>query len=333
MNKIKIYPTVYHFYYWIYYVSYSMLFYYVNNYTFYLVSTILFFFSLIVIFYSVYFSTYLFLTKRQFVFPIVLIAFSYFFASYISKWLLENTHLYAPNIPDEKNVPLLEMFLTYFPQFIENTFWGVVFCIATELKKTNENRLKIIVDKNNLAYKNLVLNLNLETINNDFDNILNLPIKYISSIKDDLMELKNLFNYYVNNSYTNFIDLKTEVENTKNFIKFTQKRHDNQFKIQYNFQGEFDDFIVPCISIMSLVENAFKHGDLINEPLIFKISGSKKRVEITIANKISQQYLSSTKVGLVNLKRRLDILLPNKYILENKKTSDNYFISNLVFYK
>ena len=82
-----------------------------------------------------------------------------------------------------------------------------------------------------------------------------------------------------------------------------------------------------------LVENAFKHGlreELHQAKIDLKLDREEGWLIFTVKNSLpSFEYKSDSQgIGLKNLKRRLDLLYPNKYELKTAK-DDNHFLAVL----
>jgi LytS/YehU family sensor histidine kinase len=84
--------------------------------------------------------------------------------------------------------------------------------------------------------------------------------------------------------------------------------------------------IIPFV-LITLVENAFKHGDLKNMdyPIIvrLKIEGNKLYFTCNNKKKTGPKELS-TGIGLDNIKKRLDLAYPNNYSFVVKDEAEMY---------
>jgi LytS/YehU family sensor histidine kinase len=93
-------------------------------------------------------------------------------------------------------------------------------------------------------------------------------------------------------------------------------------------------FSSPCIPHLItayFIENAFKHGS-INEKDSLKITLklSDKEFELTVINKMKQKPTTAKGgLGLNNMKKRLELLVVNKYDIKNNIT-ENEFHSTLI---
>ena len=76
------------------------------------------------------------------------------------------------------------------------------------------------------------------------------------------------------------------------------------------------------------VENAFKHSkieDLKNGKIKIDLKTYKNRLEFMVENSVPKSEFTKDKVGgigLVNIKQRLDLLYPEKHILEISQSSN-----------
>lgn len=86
--------------------------------------------------------------------------------------------------------------------------------------------------------------------------------------------------------------------------------------------------------LITFIENAFKHG-IVNDskfPLKIKITAINNIIEFEIQNIINQHLKdSSNGIGLANVKRRLELLLPNNHFLLISSEKDLYSIHLKLF--
>ena len=56
--------------------------------------------------------------------------------------------------------------------------------------------------------------------------------------------------------------LKDEIEHVRNVIKINQLRFSNNLNVKFNVEGVVNGATIVPFVLITLVENAFKHGDL-----------------------------------------------------------------------
>lgn len=122
------------------------------------------------------------------------------------------------------------------------------------------------------------------------------------------------------------VSMEKEWEMLGHYISLQRLRHDHPLPLQMTLGPEARDAIIPPLSLIPLVENAFKHGLCKTEehPIRIEIEKKGNLVLIEIANsRADKQKDHEGGVGLENVKRRLQLLFPERHtfeIIENKET-------------
>jgi sensor histidine kinase YesM len=111
--------------------------------------------------------------------------------------------------------------------------------------------------------------------------------------------------------------LEKEISHTTHFLVIQKLRFGERLRIDWEIDSEIQQALVIPYLLQSLAENAFKHGiEMIEEEAIIEIS-IKKHTERQIQLRVKdngpgflKDPLSSVQngVGLINIKRRLDLL-------------------------
>lgn len=150
---------------------------------------------------------------------------------------------------------------------------------------------------------------------------------------DGLLKLSQLMRYMIYESNVELVSLEKEITYIKNYIELQKLRFDNQDLLQVNLQitDSFKSkFICPMI-LIPFIENAFKHGLSVEDHNLIDISlGIENKVlNLIVKNSISNLKNGTDKknsgIGLENVKRRLNLVYPNRHTLEIK--SDNEFFN------
>ena len=197
--------------------------------------------------------------------------------------------------------------------------------IALEHEKT-ENELKFLKSQ-----------LNPHFLFNALNNIYFLIKKDPDTAAKSLAKFSDMFRYQLYECNEDEILLKQEVDYIKSYIQVASLSKAGITKITSQFEiGNAPLRITPMI-LVPLIENAFKHVSQNKEGqnyIHFSINllGSS----LVCETKNSIDYLELTKnttnnksggLGLINLKRRLSIIYPDKYTLEINELKDLYHIS------
>ena len=129
-------------------------------------------------------------------------------------------------------------------------------------------------------------------------------------------------------SHRSKIPFAWELEHTKNYVDLEQLRFGNRLTIRYNIQ--IKDFMIPALTLQSVVENAIKHGVCNRKDggiIIVNCKLNGKWVEITVTDNGSLQDRSNYRwqdrwedcpnhVGLQTVQDRLQAVMEGDLVLQ-----------------
>jgi len=144
--------------------------------------------------------------------------------------------------------------------------------------------------------------------------------------EDVLMKLSDLLRYQIYDCSSEKVLLTSELIYLQNYLDL-QKIRLKDAKIDFTYNGDFTGKMIYPFMFMPFIENAVKHG----------LGGGEKdnyiKVNIKLVNKTIDFFVENRKckiksenggIGLVNIRRRLDLLYPNNYKLEFFETDYVY---------
>ena len=127
--------------------------------------------------------------------------------------------------------------------------------------------------------------------------------------------------------------LQSEIENLQNYIDLQQQRFSKKLKLLVSLDVKESWHTIEPMLLIPFVENAFKHGTgLIQNPEIeIELMAEHDKLYFVVKNKFIQTETVKDKtsgIGLVNVKRRLELLYGNRQQLTINKTND-WFTASL----
>ena len=139
---------------------------------------------------------------------------------------------------------------------------------------------------------------------------------------------------------SNEVDVRGELDFVKNYIDLHLKRFDYSVYIDYDEEGYMlSHRIVPMV-LITLVENAIKHGSIDdpNYPLIIRASLIDDYFSFMVHNlknlRPNGMEHKNTGVGVVNIEKRLAAVYQNGgYSLEKEETEEDYIVTFTVNFK
>ncbi|MGG7665238.1 sensor histidine kinase [Dyadobacter sp. BHUBP1] len=196
-------------------------------------------------------------------------------------------------------------------------------------------RQKIEDDARNMELKALKSQINPHFV----FNVLNAAYAKVLPVSEDaaeyLQKVSEILRFSLYEMNDEFIKLETELAYMNLYIELESMRSNRRCHINVEQHGEVkDSYRVPTVSLITLVENAFKHGvhstrhDSFVDILV-NVSNSLLMFEIT-NSKPSQPLRSksgSGGIGLANLERRLGIYYPGQYKVKKSETETEFNVS------
>ena len=123
------------------------------------------------------------------------------------------------------------------------------------------------------------------------------------------------------------IPLREEIEAVQNYLAIEKIRFEDKLDIRFEIEPAAEDFRVPCFLLNPLVENAIKHGlQTSAKPLKLKIAADvqddKLILEVINSGKLNAHSNGGTKIGLKNVRERLEKLFGARGRFELRQDGD-----------
>ena len=153
---------------------------------------------------------------------------------------------------------------------------------------------------------------------------------------DGIQKLGDMMRFMLHENHQDRIPLAKELEYLNNFIEIQRMRLDESqdIKIEVNIQDADREIFVAPMLLNPFVENAFKHGISFREAswIYITLTHDAQCLYFKVHNSLhpkSVENLSdhSHGIGLDNVKKRLELIYPNRHSLEIQKTDQDYFVS------
>ena len=118
--------------------------------------------------------------------------------------------------------------------------------------------------------------INPHFLHNTLNFLYAKSLPYSAELSEGILTLSDIMRYALNqgNQKDGKAPLKDEIEHVQNVIKISQLRFSNQLKVNFEIEGNVEGRMIIPFVLITLVENAFKHGDLKNPdyPIDIKVN-------------------------------------------------------------
>jgi two-component system LytT family sensor kinase len=161
---------------------------------------------------------------------------------------------------------------------------------------------------------------------NALNNLYALTLRKSDDAPGIVLKLSELMEYMLYESDDAFVPLEKEIKYLENYLELEKIRQGNQADIRLTVAGDVGRCMIPPFLILPLVENAFKHGvsrAVRNAYLHIRVV-VEGGIEVVVENnKLDfREDDRSGGIGLVNVRRRLELLYPDKHRLEIENGDD-----------
>ncbi len=167
---------------------------------------------------------------------------------------------------------------------------------------------------------------------NTLNTIYGFALKQSKDTPDIILKLSNLLDYILYQVNKPKVSLKGEILHIKEYIELEKIRFQDTLKVYFNSDSVSENIQVAPMLLIPFVENAFKHGNLLNGFLTVQVDICliDGQLEFLVKNTVlnSEEGEKEQGIGLNNIQKRLDLLYKNNYSL-NVETIENWFVVNL----
>lgn len=230
-------------------------------------------------------------------------------------------------------------FISYFSIWEVCLFFVVYIGISSLLKlskswfSVNELQRQLLQaekDKAQIELQALKAQINPHFFFNTLNGIYSMTLDKDERLPATVLQLSHLMRYFLYESKEEFVPLEKEWQVLQDYISLQKIRSNQALHIEKQLEGEIRQQQVAPLLLITFLENAFKHGakgntgpvtirlllQVTGNELIFTIENTKGTVD-----DVEQDEYKG--VGLKNVRRRLELLYPNKHklnIVDNEAT-------------
>jgi LytS/YehU family sensor histidine kinase len=211
----------------------------------------------------------------------------------------------------------------------------VGFTMALELSKEwfiqREHLQKIKIENLNTEINYLRAQINPHFLFNS----LNTLYVQIDQKNDDarktLEKISEMLRYQLYECNNDTISVEKELEYISSYIELQKLRRENNFDITYCYDEELKVFRVAPLLFIPFIENAFKHlsnfNDRMNTVRVEMKKKDGKLVCIVFNTSCPSSKNNHEGIGLRNVKRRLELLYPDRHDLSIEEKPASYKIT------
>lgn len=211
-----------------------------------------------------------------------------------------------------------------------------VFAYLTNIREAlvqrrilQEQKLQLEMEKSQANFNFLKAQINPHFLHNTLNFLYAKSLPYSEELSEGILTLSDIMRYALDEQtrQDGKALLEDEVEHVNNVIKINQLRFENKLQVHFTVLGSLSDLRIAPFILITLVENAFKHGDLKDpsQPLDIRLQISGLALHFICRNKKkSGPKQLSTGIGLDNIRKRLELTYPGQFRFDINEEADVY---------
>jgi sensor histidine kinase YesM len=166
---------------------------------------------------------------------------------------------------------------------------------------------------------------------NTLNSIYSMALRNSSQTAEAIHKLSNLMRYMITECNTPSISLEQEIQVVKTYIELEKSRLGERLDHTLSIQGELSGHVIAPLLLLPFVENSFKHGAYMAEEqawvsLTIMLKDDQFVFKL-INGKNNQVKPPASGIGLVNVKKRLNLLYPQGHDLRISEDHETFVVT------
>ncbi|MBK9108073.1 MAG: histidine kinase [Saprospiraceae bacterium] len=216
----------------------------------------------------------------------------------------------------------------------------IILSALSSLIRVPMDWLKIQSEKKELLTRNIETELqslknqiNPHFLFNTLNNLYALTLKKSEQAPEVVLKLSDMMRYMLYECNEPMVTIEQEMKYIRNYIELEKLRYSANSEIQLDVDEQLSKYKIAPLLLIPFVENSFKHGmqntidqafiqiqaKLVGNELFFAVHNSKPQ---SAPDQARPKTVGG--VGLVNAKRRLELIYPMRYVLDIQDMPDTF---------
>lgn len=229
------------------------------------------------------------------------------------------------NIPEGPPFKMLVYVQTL--SFLAPLLFSIAIKTTQRLTKTEAERKEAANSQLTSELQHLRYQLQPHFFFNSLNNIYSMVDLSPEQAKRSIHSLSKLMRYMLYETNLEMVPLTKEIDFMTKYIELMKLRVSEKTQVVYSFPSEESGVSVAPLLLVSLVENAFKHGVSSSQESHIKMAMNYEKGQLSFRVENSNfpkqaDDQSGSGIGLVNLEKRLDLLYSNKFSFRTAMEND-----------
>ncbi len=240
--------------------------------------------------------------------------------------------LYAPFPRLQENL-LTNQHLFFISTFIIAGS-STIFKIISDWIRYQRDRRDLQTQTMQSELKFLKSQINPHFLFNTLNNLYALTLKKSDKAPEIVIKLSEMMRYMLYECNERRVLLSKEISYIRNYLDLERLRQGKNVEIDFVVKGYVTDQKVAPLMFIPFLENSFKHGlnnQISHGFVTIEMEVGERQVQFMIENSKPErlpvmEHRRSGGIGLVNVRRRLNLLYPDHYTLQIMDNPNTYAV-------
>lgn len=210
-------------------------------------------------------------------------------------------------------------------------FLSLAVKLLLHWRTSKEGYQRLMREKLEAELKFLKTQLHPHFLFNTLNNLYYLTTEKSERAPGAILQLSEILDYVMHGSRDVYVPVEKEWRQVRNYIDLELLRYEDRLRIDAQISPNTDGYTIAPMMLITLVENAFKHGVMRTSGkawIKMDVKCEDEAVKIVVSNGRGQGA-SKNGIGLTNLRNQLGLLYPSRHTLLIDGT-DNEFKVELI---
>ncbi len=224
--------------------------------------------------------------------------------------------------------------------FLVITLGSIFIAFLRKVLTKEKVQLKTQIISKSAELLNLRSQINPHFLFNALNTLYSVSLKEnAEKTSDGIQKLGDMMRFMLNENHQDRIPLSKEIEYLHNYIDIQRMRIDenHNIEIKVNIQNSEREIFISPMLLNPFVENAFKHGISFRNPswIYITLTHDAQKLYFKVHNSLHPKQENSPEqanngIGLENVKKRLELIYPNRHTLDIQVSDNDYFVSLII---
>jgi sensor histidine kinase YesM len=211
-------------------------------------------------------------------------------------------------------------------------FFGVAIKLLLHWRTAEQDHQKLIADKVEAELRFLKVQLNPHFLFNTLNNLYYLTTEKSDKAPKAILQLSEILDYVMHSGKSIFVPLDQELKQVENYIALEMLRYEERVRVDVHVAGDTGHHVIGPMILVTLIENAFKHGVMKSTQLSWiemKLKCDEQKIHVSISNSAGSGGAGGG-IGLSNLKSQLNYLYADRHDIRISNEVPEKFSVNLM---